>query len=108
MLPETTVQSEEEALAEYIDGVGAAAEAPTDEDRKRYWTSCYDTVRKTYKQLLLYREDIDGMPKNRQAEARAQVVEQFRINRSARVRSVTELRRLGVVVDDPVVPLSKI
>ena len=65
-------------------------------------------MKKAYKYLLLCREDVDGLPKNRQEEAKTRLVEQFRINRQDRFRSVTELRKLGEKVDDSFIPLSAV
>ena len=108
MSDEKKEKPEEEILAEYMDGVGANGETPTDEDRKKYWHSCYENVKRSYKGLLISREDIDGMPKSRQDQAKTQLVEQFRINRQDRFHVVKELRKLGEKVDDNFVPLSAV
>ena len=98
---------EEVALNAYMDAVGANGEAKTDDDRRSYYRKRLVEVKMTYKSLILQKEEAEGYKADRREAMLNKLTPIFRDNYGERVRVVTELRKLGEVVDDPFVPLSK-
>lgn len=95
---------EQGALDAYIEGVGSNGEGPTDADRTAYYLNRYEEVKAAYRKLLIQREEAEA---RKMDESLPGVLAHFRVNYSARLHVVRELRRLGQVVNDPFVPLSK-
>lgn len=99
---------EEAQFSAYMEGANAGSDVPQDTDRKTYYYSRLKEIRDAYKQLLIEKEEIDGYKNAAHREPMvAKLLSLFRTNYLARVRIVTELRKLGEVVEDPFVPSSK-
>ncbi len=95
---------EEAAINQYM----AAGVTITDQEKISYFQSRLKNILDGYRFLRLQKEEYDRYTeKGHREDLLSKLTRLFRENYSERVAVVTELRRLGVKVDDQFVPLSK-
>jgi len=111
-MPDTKEEVEkidEASINAYMEAVEANGEAPLEKERITYYTQRYNGVKATYKALLLQKEEAQQYrDKEQKDNLISKLTPAFRQNYIERLAVVTELRKLGQVIDDPYVPLSKI
>lgn len=100
---------EEAEVLTYMSHDGPASELPTDQDRKEYCQKRYPEICDAYRYLKLQQEEAE---KYKDKAYREKLMDKlkalYRKNQTERIAVVIAMRQLGLKVDDPFVPLSKV
>lgn len=94
---------EEAAIDAYSAGLHAGEEAPREVDYKEYCRIRYDHIKNNYKELLLQKAEAEALKASTAVE---NISALLRLNFKLRMFIVKNLRKYGIIVDDPFVPLS--
>jgi hypothetical protein len=107
--PGPSDQVEEAEVLTYMAQEGPPSELPSEEDRKIYFQKRYVAVKEGYWYLKLQQEEAEQYKDKAYREKLMDKLKAlYRKNQTERIAVVVALRRIGVPVDDPFVPLSKI
>lgn len=99
-------EPEELAVEAYMDQFSKSAEAPTDAERVERLLVRYQYIKDEAKRLQCEREEIEATTVKNKEQILTTIRNAFTENFKYRKAIVTELRRLGQIVDDKFIPLS--
>lgn len=106
---ETSDKVEEAEVLTYMAHDGPASELPVAADRKAYYLKRHTEVRDAYLYLKLQQEEAEHY---RDKAYRDKIMEKLKVlyrkNQTERIAAVLALRQMGLKIEDPFVPLSKV